>query len=348
MHILNKKFDQIYLLYINNFEYHRAKHKLDEKGIKVNFFKGVNGYEEDGKYNVYLKTYSKFKDSNDHFLLNRGAFGHISSFINIISHAVKNNYNNILILEADIYFCKNFDIKCARYLEMDYKLLYFGASQSAYYNEDTWDIIDDKYSNQLKSGFYFANKTLGTFAIGINKSIYNELLRIFKEMKQPTDASLKEIQDKYRKECIVCYPNIICCDISKSNTTQVKNQISSLNRLRWVIEYEFNDIMVYHVERNNWYEFNFDINSMYNEFFININNNDRIINKRNINAYLTKDKYTTLFYTKDKNIIKIKLKDIFLSHSSIRKLNTRIINNKMKKISKKSLNYKYYASNISL
>lgn len=343
MHILNQKFDQIYLLYINNFEYERAKHKLDNKGIIVNYYHGVNGHTDKQRYEEYLKKYIKNKDK--YSLLNEGSFGHTCSFINIIKDAKKNNYKKILILEPDIYFCKNFDVKCRRYLEMDFKLLYFGASQNKFYKESTWEIIDKEYSKYLRSGYYFAHKTLGTFAIGIGSDIYDDLLKIFSLYKAPTDVSLLDIQNRYRDTCIVCYPNIICCDLSKSNTTATKKQIESLRGLRWTLEYEFNDYIRYNTEKDNWYELCFNINSLFNNFKININN-DRIINKKNINHFIMKDNsYRVPFFTK-RSIIDICIENIFFTDCYVRKINQRIINNKIRKISKKSLEYKYYASNI--
>jgi len=327
MHILNNVFEQIYLLYINNFELVRAKKKLEDKGIIANYFKGVDGKCNDSGYKEYIVKHTKYK--NIHSTLNEGSYGHISSFINILKDAKKNNYKKIIIFEADIYFCEDFDIKCARYLDMKFKLLYFGASQNKFYREDTWDVIDKKYSKNLKSGYYFANKTLGTFAVGIDNSIYDFIINILSKYEKPTDVAFTDIHNKYREECIVCYPNIICCDLSKSNTTSSKNQIESFKKLRWTLNYDFSDYMKYLVHVDSWYEFIFEINSMLKGFSITIGN--ITINKNNIDKYITKNHYRVSFYSDD-TYIEIFLKNIFFSKSYIKRINnsTKIY---MKKLS---------------
>ena len=102
MNPLNKHFDNIYLLYISQKEINKVKHKLYKHNIKVQYFKGVNGKKE--LYDKYKNFHNKKRISSI------GAFGHLHSFINILKDAINNNYNKILILEADIYFCRKTDL----------------------------------------------------------------------------------------------------------------------------------------------------------------------------------------------------------------------------------------------
>jgi GR25 family glycosyltransferase involved in LPS biosynthesis len=242
-HVLNKYFDNIYILYISDFELTRIKHKLSQFKIplSVEYFKGVNGKETLSKtFKEYYDINSAKKTSN--YITKIGAFGHLHSTINIINDAIKKNYNKILLLEPDIYFSATFDDDVEQYLSMDYKLLYLGASQHK------WDFYNGNDKLLSESKLYYANVTYGTFAIGIDCSIFNEYLENLRRLESPSDVCLVPIQEKYKTGCIVTFPNLISCDITKSTTAPRKKlQFDLISKFRWNSNYIINDKLTYRV-----------------------------------------------------------------------------------------------------
>ena len=234
MNPLNKYFDNIYLLYISQKEINKVKHKLYKHNIKVQYFKGVNGKKE---------LYEKYKSfPNKKKIPSIGAFGHLYSFISILKDAIYNNYNKILILEADIYFCKNFDKLVTKYLKMDYKLLHLGASQHI------WDDIE------IKDGWYYSSLTCGTFAIGLDKGIFEEYLNLLLKLEKPSDLCLFNIYKKHPNKCIVTYPNLISCDVSDSSIGSKRDQLQYINKFRWNRDYEYDDVFTFNCEIDKWYQ----------------------------------------------------------------------------------------------
>ena len=43
-----------------------------------------------------------------------------------LKNAIQKNHKKILILESDIYFCKDFDKLISSYLQLNYHILYLG------------------------------------------------------------------------------------------------------------------------------------------------------------------------------------------------------------------------------
>ena len=135
------------------------------------------------------------------------------SHIEIIKNAKINNYKKILVLEDDIFFINNFEVYLQHIRQLkDWKLLYFGGTQ---YEWKDRDYIDN---------FYYAKKTLGTFAYAIDCSIFDEIIEFNKE--KSIDNYLATLQDKYYKQCYVFYPNICIADVSVSSIREFTNSVT--------------------------------------------------------------------------------------------------------------------------
>src|SRR5690606_11635547 len=119
--LMNKLFDNIYILYITEYELEKIKYKINKKNIKVEYFLGIDGNE---LYHEFI---------NQSHIKTIGAYGHIHSFINIIKDAIQKKYKKILILESDIYFSSSFNNDIESIKKFKYKLLYLGASQHRWY-----------------------------------------------------------------------------------------------------------------------------------------------------------------------------------------------------------------------
>src|SRR3989304_6407530 len=182
---LNSCFDNIYVLYINSTEKYRIEQKLMKHAIVAEYFLGVDGKNEKDKYANYL-AYYKTLDQTIYKELTVGQFGHTCSFIEILKDGIKKGYKKILILEADVYFADNFK-NLKKYTELDYKLLYLGCSQNKYYAEDTWITVQKNNKDIIKNGYYKAYKTLGTFALAIDKSMFEPYLRLLQKFMYTSD-----------------------------------------------------------------------------------------------------------------------------------------------------------------
>lgn len=298
MHILNNIFDNIYILYINDEEIYSIKKIISCTNLVIEYFKGYNGYN-DANSNLYLK---------------KGEIGHLKSIILILKDAIKNNYKNILILEPDIYFCENFSNIMSSYSFSNFKLLYLGATQNKFYNELTWPNIE------IKSNYYRAYKTLGTFAIGINISIYEEIITLLQNFNKPTDVALTEIQNKYEK-CYVIYPNIICCNVIKSTTnlSTLRNQISFSNDVKWSRSYIYTNYYKKELKAG-LYKITMLINSKLMDYEIYFNNNfppitntNNIINTLNVNRKYHNPNLLIIYINVNNNL-EFTTKNIFLQN----------------------------------
>lgn len=313
---MNTFFDNIYLLYINEKELYNSKKYLEKTNINVEYFLGFNGH-----------TYPYNIPNN----LKKGEFGHLNSFINILEDAKTKNYQNILILESDIYFCKNFNYMINKHENnlVNNKLVYLGGTQYKYYSEYTWDKII------FKEGYYRPYKTLGTFAVGINHSIFQELINLLKTYSKPTDVLFVEIQKKYFNESKVLYPNLICCNVTSSQTKINKTdiQVKYMNNLRWnLIDYAF--INHYKLILNSGiYELKFNINSKLlnyliseeNEIFPVINNINMLNSIYNQSINRKRDQYNLFkiyINLNDETELYLKTENIFLNNIEINKINS--------------------------
>jgi len=269
-HILNTLFDNIYIPYISENEIENILWKLKEQNIKVQYFKGHNGHlMTDQNHRKFINQQIIKKNKNkDIVLLTKGQIGHINTFIMILQDAMKNNYKKILILEPDVYLCNDISERIKQYIDFDYKMMYLGASQFYYYKENTWEYID----KNINLNYYHPYKTLGTFAISFDHSMYNEIIELLSSFLKPTDIALIELQEKYNENTYVCYPNLVACNVVKSSTSGVRNyvinQVTRAKECRWNLKYDTRHKMV--IDKNGKYDVKFGVNSYYNDYTINV------------------------------------------------------------------------------
>jgi hypothetical protein len=320
---MNTLFDNIYVLYINETELGRIKHKINKKNIKVEYFMGIDGRE----------LQEEFDKQNN--ISTIGAYGHIHSFINILKDSIIKNYEKILILESDIYFSINFTKEIEKIRHINYKLLYLGASQHKWYN----------HKHLIKNEFYPAYETYGTFALCLDNSILTEYLHILEKKEKPSDTCLLELQKKYKNECFVYYPNIIICDLTKSSTSGERNQAQYMEKFKWDRSYVIDENYNYEIEKNNLYATIILLNSFKKEKqgYIKIYNNTFYLPDENLKDVVSIKKengiiehlycYIIHFFSHGNNII------LYTNNLFIKKINL-IRKNKSSLIIKKYLNTK--------
>ena len=195
------------LAYDGKFEI--VKHQWDQ--VKVNII------------NKYGSTI--FNDpntlSNIGIIENEFAYGTLCSQIGIIQKAKAEKLKRILIFEDDVIFHKDFNNQLQQIKDLDWNLLYLGASQY------DWDGIT------IKDGKYKAKKTLGCFAYAIDESIYDDILIAASTMEKSFDNILADQIQTTHDDCIVLYPNLVIADVRESELREPRDINEHGQRLHW-------------------------------------------------------------------------------------------------------------------
>ena len=184
--------------------------KMNNLGLKYKRITGVDGKAVYKNYNTKLRP---------------GQLGCLLSHQNVLKDAIKNNYENILVLEDDVIFHKDFHNefkKKYKYLidrEKNFDLLYLGCSQSLKGN-GYWS------KTKLKNEYYENYYTDGTFAMLINKRLFNTILFYINKLDLPIDTSIsKNILKKKNFKCFTFYPHIISSNVGLlSNTDNIQRK----------------------------------------------------------------------------------------------------------------------------
>ena len=241
-------FDCIYLVNLKKEVNRRitASFHLKNNNINYTLFEAVNGYTAEGikffdEYQKNLGKLNRYTEFNEleikrgkRFIESAGAIGYINTYLKILQNAKAQGYKRILILEDDILLHPNFMSKFHQFISAikeNWKIIQLGASQ---YN---WDSVDNESS--LKKGFYLPRRldTCGSFAIGIDSSVYDELIEAESAYDGPFDhLPMGEIYENHLEECFVCYPNIIIPDVGTSSIRGGRCQIAHSKKMRWPLE----------------------------------------------------------------------------------------------------------------
>jgi GR25 family glycosyltransferase involved in LPS biosynthesis len=154
-----------------------------------------------------------------------GAWGHLKSFISILEHAKQNKYNRILFLEDDVLFHKNFNaLFQSLELPSAWKLLYLGANDHGFRSRKITQPCLYKCDN----------KVYGTFAFGIDSSVFDLLQSVANKFQSPSDGDpVVTVMDKYPDQCKVIYPNLIIADVSTSTIRNNANMMELAYKVGW-------------------------------------------------------------------------------------------------------------------
>ena len=152
---------------------------------------------------------------------NKRALGCLLSHLSVIEDAKRNGYKKILIFEDDIFIGKHFFEKLKLIEKIKWKILYLGASQF------TWSNIN------FIEEFYLAKNTQGTFAYAVAEDAYDGIIESFHNPRKSADNLLIELQEKWKNECFVFYPNIVISNVEDSNIRSSMNQQEYSNVVKW-------------------------------------------------------------------------------------------------------------------
>ena len=246
----NQYFDKIYIITIDkeSKKFKRSLKSLKILNIEYEVIDGING-KIDKDCKIILDNYKPITTNNrfsQYFrkkISTLGEIGYIKSYIKIINNAKKNQYKKILILDDDILLdIENFliDFQKVNKINKNWKLLYLGASQHRWLEKK--DGIHHDIHN-INDYFYLPERTSGSFAIGIDISVFDEVLELLNNFQYPADIELQTIQEKYYGQCFVFYPNIIYADLGDSSTQNYKRNIEEgITKRKWNVE-KYNNII---------------------------------------------------------------------------------------------------------
>jgi len=189
---------------------------------ELNYDIGTKKVNNFGRNLFYENRYKKLNDAQ---------YSHYYSFIKIFNIAIKNNYDKICILEYDVYFHKNFNDKIKNYSNIikNSDIIYLGCSQHQWYDLFTGDKIEIiNPQNSSKEYIYKPSHSLGTFGIILSIDVIKDFLQY--EIKYPTDVMISILSYKYKS--FVLYPNIVICNIYKSNILNNRD-IKTIIKFKW-------------------------------------------------------------------------------------------------------------------
>jgi len=161
-----------------------------------------------------------------------GSWAILKSMYLMIKDAQRRGYRRILVLQDDLLFHKRFLEKFLKLIDhkqtkvpTNWKLLYLGATQ---YN---WSQIMKRDG----ASYYFPMGTAdGAFAVGIDSSVFQEILDEIVRFDAPFDTgALSTIQARYAKQCLVMKPNLIIADIRDSDLREGYDLKDHARKLKW-------------------------------------------------------------------------------------------------------------------
>lgn len=233
---LDNYFDKIFIINLKNRTDRKEKmiRKMEKVGItNYQFVEAINGYQQ-----PYLSLYHH-KHRTQGFFENPGALGILLSALKVLVWSLKHNYKKILILEDDAVFHLNFKETFKKRIGMiprTWKLLYFGTSMHR------WR-LKERCNYNLKNGYLIANGSIpGAFAIGIDSSIFQDLIQSIPEARKAWDMDpLRLINIKYHSDVYVLYPYLIVCQTDDSDIRRSKSLSEKVQTSAWDLSlYDWN------------------------------------------------------------------------------------------------------------
>jgi glycosyltransferase involved in cell wall biosynthesis/GR25 family glycosyltransferase involved in LPS biosynthesis len=250
---IHKHFDHIYVLNLGRRIDRRIEmiQKLSRYKLRAEIFEAEDGSTPENQqafHEFYRRpigskgTHPLERSLKKKMIASPGAWGYLKTYKKILLDAKKNHYRNILCFDDDVIFQRSFESELESALGRvppGWKLIYLGASQHKWNvpnNIEYPDHFQEKDYGQAP--YYYPVKTDGSFAVGIDSSVFDEILEQIELMNCALDSGpLRAIQQKYRGLCFVLTPNLVIADVSQSDIGVERDQGQLAGRLRWKMEH---------------------------------------------------------------------------------------------------------------
>ncbi len=245
--ICSSPFEHVYIMTIERLKnrYQRTiklmrKHGLHNSNIQTHY--GYDAKQETQNQSQLYLNYCKYLKQplsqeelqfKQRGIKSLGSWCILHCFRDILIKAQTMNYQNILMLQDDLLFHKDFKDRLHKYMKLiprTWKLIYLGASQH------TWP-------NNFKSDCWYyhpAGTADGAFAVAIHQSVYQELIDEIDKKNLPVDTgALRTIQKRYYQDCYVLYPNLIIADIRISDLRHKRLFETTGQHFKWdTVDYD--------------------------------------------------------------------------------------------------------------
>jgi GR25 family glycosyltransferase involved in LPS biosynthesis len=208
--------------------------KLDLLNIDYEFYNAIDGsdhpYIDD--YNEYRKkpvtwggAHYYERTHKKKIIRNPWGWGYLMSWKNILEKIIDKQYKRVLVFDDDVIFDKNFKEKFSTFITSindDWHIITLGVSQHV------WGAVKVN-KNYYSTPFH----TDGSFALGIDRSIFQDLLNSVTKMNCVFDSGAVRDIYKHNKLCYTCYPNIVIADVSNSTIGGNRNIIKFAKKVKW-------------------------------------------------------------------------------------------------------------------
>jgi glycosyltransferase involved in cell wall biosynthesis len=250
--VLINSFDQTLILNLKDRNDRKIEmlQKLSQIGLEAIFFDAVNGYNE--PYRTYYQQYheTELGKQGAHplevayqrkMIKSPGAWGYLETAKKILLQAKEKGHKRILWFDDDVLFHSDFPNQFQSFIESippDWKLIYLGASQHSWNFPKALHYPDlSKNFFDPKEPFYFPKMTDGSFAIGIDASVFDLLLEEISKMNCSFDSGpLRTVVQHYPEHCFVANPNLVIADVRNSDIQGKRDQIEIANKLNWDLD----------------------------------------------------------------------------------------------------------------
>ena len=234
---INDVFEKIYVINMTKDVNKRNDiiNKMSELNIEYEFFEGIDGSTEPyiSEYNEYKKlpynhnnAHHYEKTRNVKTIRSSGAYGYLVTWKKILEHSIETKYNNILVFDDDVIFDNNFHAKFNNFINeinKNWKIITLGVSQHKW---NKMNIIDSYY--------HTPEFTDGSFAIGIDYSVFNLLLDKTCKFNCAFDSGpVRHIYKTYNSQCFTSYPNIVIADVSVSTIGGSRDMAEFSKKMKW-------------------------------------------------------------------------------------------------------------------
>jgi len=238
---LNEIFDHIYCINLESRPDRRDRmcEIFSLHGIDYNIFKGVRGdslRNEKMYKQLYIEKFRRLEPFNGPRIKNKYVLGAVRTKLKILIDAKRNDYKKILILEDDLFFHKDFEKKASLINGLkNWKAIYFGVTQ---FNWNGLRFGDFYYKFNLETSRkkLLKNGAFGMFAVGLDCSVFDDLILEIKKYNVPVDNCMMVLQKKYVDDIYVMYPNLLIPDVRDSDLRRKKNLLRHSKKMRWNLE----------------------------------------------------------------------------------------------------------------
>ncbi len=170
-----------------------------------------------------------------------GAWGYLKSYVAILTEAISQDYESIVVFDDDVIFHNDFNqlfSQIYKQLPDNWMILQLGALQ--------YDWGDD-WINWWTKNYYSCNgSSVGSHAVAIHYSAYPILLNYCLLYNLPFDIGpLTAVQNQYKDRCFVFYPNLAIQDVSESDISSSEKQSLEAIKENNIYRWHLNDYGIY-------------------------------------------------------------------------------------------------------